>query len=56
MSEFIIFGSSILGGLITIIIGLIIANMVAKTIKTTSKSKGTANIVRIAIIIFSVAI
>ncbi len=56
VGEFIVFGSSILGGLITIVIGLAIANMVSKTIKSTSKSKGTANLVRIAIIIFSIAI
>jgi hypothetical protein len=56
VSQFIEFGSSILWGLITIVIGLFVANLASEAIKTTSKSTPMANIVKIVVVILSAAI
>lgn len=56
VSQFISFGWSILGGLITIVIGLFVANLASETIKATQQSRAVTNLVRIAIIVLSVAI
>jgi len=56
ISQFITFGTSIFGGLVTIIIGLFIANITSETIKSTSQSTTMANMLKIVIIILSTAI
>jgi hypothetical protein len=56
VSQFITFGSSIIGGLITIVIGLFVANLASEAMNATNQSKAVTNLVRIAIIILSVAI
>jgi len=56
ISQFISFGTSILGGLITIVIGLFIANLTSEALKSTSQSTAMANMLKIAIVILSAAI
>lgn len=56
VSQFITFGSSIIGGLITIVIGMFVANLASEAMNATNQSKAVTNLVRIAIIILSVAI
>ncbi len=56
VSQFITFGSSIIGGLITIVIGLFVANLASEAMNATNQSKAITNLVKIAIIILSVAI
>jgi len=56
VSQFIVFGGSILGGLITISIGLFVASLAANAIGATSGSKAVSGLVKVAIITLSVAI
>jgi len=56
ISQFITFGSSIIGGIITIVIGMLMANLVRDTMKATSQSPLSISLVRGAIIFLSVAI
>ena len=56
VGQFIAFAGSILGGVITIFIGMLVANMVANAMSAASTSKAIVSLVRTAIIILSVAI
>lgn len=56
VTEFISFGSSIIGGIITIIVGLFIANLVSDTMHATNQSKTVTNFVKILIIILAISI
>jgi len=56
VGQFIAFAGSILGGVITIFIGMLVANMVANAMSAASSSKAIVSLVRTAIIILSVAI
>lgn len=56
VSEFISFWSSIIGGLITIVVGLFIANLAADTMKATNQSHAITNLIKIAIMVLAVAI
>ncbi|MDA9129158.1 mechanosensitive ion channel [Candidatus Gracilibacteria bacterium] len=56
VEQFLEFGGAVLGGAITIFIGMIVANMVATAMRSASNSKAVVSFVRIAIIILSVAI
>ena len=56
VSQFIAFGGSILGWVITIFIGMLVANMVSNAMSAASSSKAVVSLVRMTIIILSVAI
>ncbi len=56
VGQFIAFGGSVLWGAITIFIGMLVANMVSNAMKAASTGAGVSNLVRIAIIVLSVAI
>jgi len=56
VSQFIAFGSSIIGGLITIVVGLFVANLASEAMKATNQSHTVTNLTRVAIIILAVAI
>ena len=56
VGQFLAFGGSILGWVITIFIGMLVANMVANAMKAASSGNGIVTLVKMAIIILSVAI
>ena len=56
IGQFIVFGGTILGGLITISIGLFVANLASNALGATSGSKAVSGLIKIAIITLSVAI
>ena len=56
VGQFIAFAGSILGWVITIFIGMLVANMVSNAMSAASSSKAIVSLVRTAIIILSVAI
>ena len=56
VEQFLAFGGSIIGWVITIFIGMLVANMVGSAMKAASTSLSVSNLVRMVIIILSVAI
>jgi len=56
VSQFIVFGGTILWGLITVCVGLFVANLASTAIAATSGSKAVSGLVKVAIVTLSVAI